>query len=166
MEIILSPYDPSWENSFEEIATRIRSALTDRALLIEHVGSTAVPHLAAKPVIDVVLLVPDSSKEHEYVKDLEAAGFDLHAREPDWWEHRLFKSRSPLANIHVFSIRCSEADRMIEFRDLLRRDTDARNTYETRKRELARQEWDRVQDYADAKADIVQKLLGVNEGNQ
>ncbi len=98
-------------------------------LLIEHAGSTSVPGLSAKPIIDVVLAVPDSADEVAYVPVLERAGFTLRIREPDWFEHRMFKSSRYEANIHVFSIGCAEIDRMLLFRDWLRRDEADRQFY-------------------------------------
>src|SRR5690349_21881543 len=89
--ITLADYDPGWPVLFAREAARIRAALGDRAVQIEHAGSTSVPGLAAKPIIDILLAVPDSSDEHASVPALEAAGYVLRIREPDWFEHRLFK---------------------------------------------------------------------------
>ena len=88
--ITLAEYDSAWPVLYEREAARIRAALADRALLIEHVGSTSVPGLAAKPHIDVLLAVADSSDEASYVPALEDAGYVLHIREPGWHEHRAF----------------------------------------------------------------------------
>ena len=159
MKIHLSPYDPAWAVAFRGIESRLRAALGQDALAIEHVGSTAVPGLAAKPIIDVVLAVADSAAESSYADRLLRAGFVFHLREPEWHEHRLFKRTAPMTNIHVFSQGCSEIARMLRFRDLLRRDADARTRYESTKRDLARREWGTVQDYADAKTDVVELLL-------
>src|SRR5690606_29898587 len=100
---------------FEREAKRIRSALGDRALRVEHVGSTSVPGLCAKPVIDILLVVPDSSDEASYVPALEAAGYKLRIREPEWFEHRLFKGPDTDINLHVFSEGASEIERMLCF---------------------------------------------------
>ncbi len=101
-----------------KISARIRGALGERALRVEHAGSTAVPGLAAKPVIDIVLAVADSAAETEYARDLETAGYALTIREPEWLEHRMFTM--PGVNLHVFSDGCSEIGRMLAFRDWLR----------------------------------------------
>lgn len=82
---------------------RIRAALGERALQIEHVGSTAVPGLAAKPIIDINLVVADTRDEDAYVPDLEAAGYVLRVREPEWFEHRMFRGGDPRVNLHVYS---------------------------------------------------------------
>ncbi|WP_285729696.1 GrpB family protein [Nocardiopsis sp. ATB16-24] len=155
----LSEYDPKWPYLFEREATRVRAALGDRVLLFEHVGSTAVPGLAAKPCVDLLLVVADSSDEPAYLPDLEAAGYSLVIREPDWYEHRVLKGAEVNLNLHVFSRGCEEAERMRRFRDLLVADADARERYLAVKRELAERTWDRIQDYSEAKSDIVERLL-------
>lgn len=122
-------------------ATRIRGALGDRVRLLEHVGSTSVPGLSAKPIIDIVLAVPDSADEAAYVPPMEAAGYVLRIREPEWFEHRLFRGTDPSANIHVFTEGTGEIDRMLAFRDWLRNNEGDRLLYERTKRELAAREW-------------------------
>src|SRR5438132_1215336 len=87
-------------------AERIRSALGDRVVRLEHGGSTSVPGLPAKPIVDIVLEVPDSSDEPAYVPELEAAGYVLRIRERVWFEHRLFKGPDTNINLHVFSAGC------------------------------------------------------------
>lgn len=82
-------YNPTWPDAFGHEATRIRNALGERALGIEHIGSTSVPGLAANPIIDILLVVADSVDQPSYVPALEAAGYVLRPREPDWHEHRL-----------------------------------------------------------------------------
>jgi len=157
--IALADYDPGWPALFEREAERIRAALGDRALLVEHAGSTSVPGLAAKPVIDIVLAVPNSSDEDSYVPNLEAVGYVLRIREPDWHEHRLFKGPDTNINLHVFSQGCEEIDRMLAFRDHLRTNDADRELYERTKRELAAREWEYVQDYADAKTEVVAQIV-------
>jgi GrpB-like predicted nucleotidyltransferase (UPF0157 family) len=157
--IALADYDPEWPRLFEREAARIRQALGDRVLLLDHAGSTSVPGLAAKPVIDLVLAVADSADEEAYVPALEAAGYVLRIRERDWFEHRLFKGPETNVNVHVFSVGCDEIDRMLLFRDWLRENQSDRALYEGAKRKLARQEWKHVQDYADAKNAVVAEIM-------
>lgn len=155
----LVDYDPAWPALFEREAARIRAALGERVLLIEHVGSTAVPRLAAKPRIDIVLAVADSSDEASYVPALETAGFVLHIREPKWHEHREFKGRDTDLNLHVFSDGCVEIERMLCFRDHLRRDEADRLLYERTKRVLAQRTWKYGQHYAEAKTTVVEEIM-------
>ena len=157
--IVLVEYDPKWGLRFEREAHRIRAALGARALLVEHAGSTSVAGLAAKPIVDIVLAVPDSSNEDDYVPALEAEGYALRIREPDWYQHRVLKKADPNINLHVFSADCPEIDRMLAFRDHLRRNEADRKLYERTKRELAAREWAHVQDYADAKTDVVEEII-------
>jgi GrpB-like predicted nucleotidyltransferase (UPF0157 family) len=156
--IDLAAYDPAWPRLYEREATRIRAALGEKALRIEHVGSTSVPGLDAKPIIDIDLVVADSSDESAYVPELEAAGYVLRIREPDWYEHRLFKGPDTNVNLHTFSDGCEEVDRMVAFRDHLRANADDRALYLARKRELAAREWKYVQNYADAKSEVVREI--------
>jgi GrpB-like predicted nucleotidyltransferase (UPF0157 family) len=157
--ILLVDYDPAWPGLFELENARIRAALGERVVQLEHTGSTSVPGLAAKPCIDMTLVVPDSSDEASYVSALEAAGYVLAIREPDWFEHRVFKGPDTNVNLHVFSPGCQEIERMVGFRDWLRTHDEDRDLYERTKRELATREWKFVQNYADAKTDVVEEIV-------
>jgi GrpB-like predicted nucleotidyltransferase (UPF0157 family) len=157
--INVASYDPVWPTLFEREAGRIRQALGDRVIQLEHVGSTSVPGLAAKPRIDILLVVPDSSDEPTYVPALEARGYVLRIREPSWYEHRVFKGPDTDINLHVFSPGCVEISRMLGFRDWLRTHADDRALYERTKRDLATRTWKHVQNYADAKTSVVEEIL-------
>jgi beta-N-acetylhexosaminidase len=155
----LADYDPRWPELYAREEERIRAALGDRALLVEHAGSTSVPGLPAKPIIDIVLAVADSSDESAYVPPLEAAGYDLRIRETDWFEHRLFKGPDTNVNLHVFTEGSTEIERMLAFRDHLRANEADRDLYLRTKRELAARTWRHVQHYADAKTAVVEEIL-------
>jgi GrpB-like predicted nucleotidyltransferase (UPF0157 family) len=157
--IVLRDYDPEWPALFEREAERIRSILGERVRLLEHVGSTSVPGLAAKPLIDMVLAVPDSSAESTYAPALEAAGYVVRIREPDWFEHRVFKGPDTDIHLHVFTVGCPEVEQMLLFRDWLRHQPDDRELYAATKRELAKREWKFMQNYADAKTGVVHEIL-------
>lgn len=157
--IELSDYDPAWAATFREQAVRIRDALGSRAHRIEHVGSTAVPDLIAKAIIDIVLEVPDSADEGAYVPELANLGYVLRIREPKWFAHRLLRGHRPRVNLHVFTAECPETDRMLRFRDWLRAHSDDRERYAAAKRELAAREWVHVQQYADAKTEVIAAII-------
>jgi len=157
--VLLAEPDPQWAAEYARQEERIRAALGTRAVQVEHAGSTSVPGLAAKPVIDIVLVVADSADEAGYVPDLEAAGFTLQHREPEWYEHRFLSDRDPAVQIHVFSVASPEVERMLLFRDRLRSRPDERDLYQRTKRELASRPWAFVQDYADAKSDVVEAII-------
>jgi GrpB-like predicted nucleotidyltransferase (UPF0157 family) len=130
------------------------------------VGSTSVPGLAAKPIIDMVLEVPDASDERAYAGALESAGFVLHIRD-DWWlAHRLFRTPGRDVHLHVFSAGCPETDRMVLFRDWLRSNAADRELYARTKRELAARNWKYMQQYADAKTDVVRTITARAEGDR
>ena len=157
--ITLADYDPGWPVLFAREAARIRAALGGRAVQVEHVGSTAVPGLAAKPVIDIVLAARDSADEPAYVPALESAGYILRAREPDWFEHRMLKGPDTDINLHVFTVGAAEIDKMLLFRDRLRSNEADRDAYLQVKRNLAKRTWRHVQHYADAKTTIVEQII-------
>ena len=157
--ITLVDYDPAWPERFAVEASRIRDALGARATAIEHAGSTSVPGMAAKPIVDIVLAVPDPTAEADYVPALEAIGYGLRLREPDWHEHRLLTPADHSVNLHVFAAGEPEIARMLRFRDRLRASPEDFALYLETKRELAARDWPSTQDYADAKSDVVEEIL-------
>jgi GrpB-like predicted nucleotidyltransferase (UPF0157 family) len=157
--VTLAGHSPDWPRLFEREARRIRAVLGDEALCIEHVGSTSVSGLAAKPIIDILLAVADSADELSYLPPLESAGYVLRIREPGWFEHRMFKGPDTDINLHVFSAGVSEIDRMLGFRDWLRATPADRDLYLRVKRELAQRTWRHVQHYADAKTAVIQEIM-------
>jgi GrpB-like predicted nucleotidyltransferase (UPF0157 family) len=158
-QIYLAEPDAGWPLEYADVEAGLHAALGDRAKLVEHVGSTAIPGLVAKPILDILLLVADSADESAYVSQLEGAGYVFHIRERDWQEHRLFKRRAPDINLHIFTVGAPEAERLLRFRDWLRSHPDERETYARVKAELAAKEWEYVQDYADAKSAVVTAIL-------
>ena len=151
--------DPRWADVYAALEVDILAVLGGTATLVEHCGSTSVPGLSAKPVIDILLLVPDPGDEAAYAPALEGIGLLLHIREPEWHQHRLFRAEDPRVNLHVFADGSPEAERMLLFRDRLRENADERDAYEATKRELATRRWDSVQGYADAKSDVVEDII-------
>ena len=158
--IELVAYDPAWPELFAREEARIRSVLGERVVRLEHTGSTAVPGLSAKPIIDMTLLVADVNDEPAYADDLVAAGYRLVIREqePEWYDHRVFTGPDTNVNLHVFSAGCREVERMVGFRDWLRDHDDDRELYEATKRDLVTRTWAYVQEYADAKGDVVEAI--------
>lgn len=159
-KIVIAEYDPQWPRQYLQEERRLRDTLGERAIRIEHTGSTSVPGLPAKPIIDMTLVVADSSDESAYLPDMEEAGYVLRVREPDWFEHRMFKGPGANINLHVFSEGCEEIERILMFRDWLRRHPEDRDVYARTKRELAARNWNFVQEYADAKTFVIQEILG------
>lgn len=160
-QIELSEPDPEWARDYERRAAVIMDALGGAVRMLRHVGSTSVPGLPAKPVLDMVLAVPDSADEAAYVPALESVGYTLAIREPGWYEHRLLRLayRLPGVNLHVFTDGCPEMSRMLCFRDWLREHDEERDLYAATKRQLAARTWKYTQHYADAKTEVVDQIL-------
>lgn len=158
-QVILAEYDPGWPRRFEREASKIRGALGESALQIEHIGSTSVPGLVAKPIIDVLLVIADPSAEAGYVPALEAAGYRLRIREPEWYQHRMFKGAADDVNLHVYPPDSPEIDRYLVLRDWLRDNTSDRDLYARTKRELAARKWKYTQNYADAKTQVIEEII-------
>jgi GrpB-like predicted nucleotidyltransferase (UPF0157 family) len=135
--ITITEPDPEWPQHYAELAGRIRGALGWRALHLEHVGSTSVPGLPAKPIIDIDLIVADPGREQDYVPALEAAGFTLVIREPWWYGHRALTADKPHCNLHVFGFDSPEPARHRIFRDWLRGNPGDRDRYADIKRQAA-----------------------------
>jgi GrpB-like predicted nucleotidyltransferase (UPF0157 family) len=155
--LVIADSDSAWPLRFAEIEARIGSALGDAALAVEHIGSTSVPHLAAKPIIDVLVVVADVDEESSYVTALEDAGFVLRVREAG---HRMFRTPGRDVHIHI----CSSGDQAIrdylDLRDWLRVEESDRILYADVKRDLARRPWSDMNHYADAKSDVIRQVLG------
>ncbi len=160
-EIRIVEYDPDWPRQFESQARIIAEALGDSALRIEHIGSTSVPGLAAKPIIDILVVVHDSADESTYLPRLEAAGYVLRVREPDWNEHRMFRTSEKDVHIHVYSDGCAEIRRYLIFRERLRQNIDDRRRYEQTKRELAAKDWADMNEYAEAKTEVIESICAI-----
>ena len=164
--IEIRDYDPVWPKLYQREAARILSVLGERVVRLEHAGSTSVPGLPAKPIIDLVLEVRDSADEPAYLPDMEAAGHVLVIREPEWFEHRVFKGPDTNINLHTFSAGSPEVDRMLRFRNWLRASAADRDLYARAKRELAARDWKYVQQYADAKTAVVQEIMARAEAGR
>lgn len=136
-EIRIVPSDPRWPERFELHRQHVSAALGDTLLAIHHIGSTSVPGLAVKPIVDILVIVLDSSDESSYVPALEAAGYVLRMREPDWYQHRMLSTPTMDTHVHVFSSNAPEIPRYLLFRDRLRDCIADRDRYEGVKRRLA-----------------------------
>ena len=164
--IVIADYDPEWPRRFEREARRIREALHGRARRIEHIGSTSVPGLPAKPIVDILLVVDDSADEASYLSALETSGYVLRIREPDFHEHRMLRTAEKDVHIHVLSHDSPEIRRYLLFRDRLRRDAADREFYAQCKRRLATREWPTMQHYAEAKTEVVEAIISRAEATQ
>lgn len=154
-EISIVDYDPAWPVRFAQERLRI-ALLGGAAKRIEHIGSTAVPGLAAKPIIDILVTVDDVEDEARYVPALEAAGYVLRVREP---EHRMFRTPARDVHVHIWRSGDDEERRHLVFRDRLRTNAIDRDRYERTKRELAQRSWTDMNYYAEAKSAVIAAIL-------
>jgi GrpB-like predicted nucleotidyltransferase (UPF0157 family) len=157
--IVVADYDPAWPERFRRDEAKIRKALGRAALSVEHIGSTSVPGLAAKPIVDVLLVVEDSADEASYAPALEEAGYVLRVREPDFDEHRMFRTPEKDVHVHVSSPGSQEIERYLLLRDRLREANEDRELYARTKRELASRDWPSMQHYAEAKTEVVEGII-------
>lgn len=154
--IVIEDYDPAWAARFEQAKASLAEALGPKAVRIEHFGSTAVPGLAAKGIIDVMVEVQDADDEAAYGPELEAHGFTIRVRQGG---HRMYRTADQDVHVHVFTDGSEAARIRLLFRDWLRHDAGDRRLYEGTKRALARQEWEATNDYSDAKGAVVTEIL-------
>jgi GrpB-like predicted nucleotidyltransferase (UPF0157 family) len=155
--VVIADADPAWPSRFEEHRARIAGALGPLALRIEHVGSTSVPGLAAKPIVDVLVAVDDvTSVDAPAVRDrLAAAGYELRVDEPG---HRMFRTAAHDVHLHVWPATGDDVRRHLLFRDHLRTSAPDRARYEAVKRTLATRDWDDMNDYAEAKSPVIAEI--------
>jgi GrpB-like predicted nucleotidyltransferase (UPF0157 family) len=152
-------YDPEWPRLYDREAGRLRAVLGPKVLLLEHVGSTSVPGLPAKPIIDIDLRVADSADEQAYVPELVAAGYTMAIREPEWYEHRVFKGPDTEINLHVFGDQTDEIERHLLLRDWMRAHPEDRDRYRDVKLALSRRTFHSIHEYANAKTSVVIEIL-------
>lgn len=148
-------YDAGWSAAFAEHRDRIRLALADVQVRIEHIGSTSVPGLAAKPIIDILVTVDDITAEEDYLDALLRAGYELRVREPG---HRLVRTPERDVHVHVYEQDARAADEYLLLRDRLRTDAADRALYEQTKRRLMQRRWDDMNAYADAKTAVIDAI--------
>ncbi|GIF20808.1 GrpB-like predicted nucleotidyltransferase (UPF0157 family) [Actinoplanes tereljensis] len=157
--IVIEDYDPYWVTRFDDAAAPIRSALGSQIRGLEHVGSTSVPGLPAKPVIDIDLTLDDTEFEAAYLPPLEKLGYRLILREPWWHGHRMLIPPNADINLHVWPPHSPELVRHRLFRDWLRTHPDDRSRYADTKRRVARETAANPSDYNMAKNDVIDDIF-------
>ena len=154
--VVVDP-DERWPERYQLVRRRVQAALGAAALRVEHIGSTSVPGLAAKPIIDVLVTVQDVEDEAAFVPPLERAGFVLRVREPG---HRMVRTPARDVHVHLYEPDDDEVTAYLDLRDWLRVDADDRALYARTKRRLATRTWTDMNEYADAKTDVITAILG------
>lgn len=157
--VVVVPYRQEWPKTFDRHRARIAAALGTGAVGMDHIGSTAVPGLAAKPIVDILLAVADSADEASYLPALERAGYELRVREPDFEEHRMFRTPGRDVHVHVLSVGSPEIGRYLRLRDALRAAPFLRARYQALKQTLAAQDWQDLNAYAQAKSGMIETII-------
>ncbi len=157
--IVVVPYRQEWPETFRLHQERIAAALGAAALSIDHVGSTAVPDLDARPIVDILVAVADSAAEEAHVPALEQCGYVLRLRESEFAEHQMFRTEELDVHVHVFSKGSPEIERCLRFRDALLAAPFLRARYQELKRSLAVQESQDMNAYAKAKSKFVEAII-------
>ncbi|MFD8546068.1 GrpB family protein [Streptomyces sp. NPDC059649] len=154
--IRLAEYDPDWPSRFARERIRILEALGSTARRVDHIGSTSVPGLAAKPIIDIDVSVPDVEAEDDYLGALLAVGYELRVRQPG---HRMVRAPALDVHVHICGVGSDWERRHLLFREWLRRDAGDRQAYADLKRQLARHDWEDMNAYADAKSCLIGQIM-------
>jgi GrpB-like predicted nucleotidyltransferase (UPF0157 family) len=156
--IVIEDYDPAWADRFAAARSSLRDVLGGLVVNVEHVGSTSVPGLAAKPIIDIDLVIEDTTEEARYLAPLERLGYRLVLREPWWYGHRMLVGPDEDVNLHVWPRGAPEPVRHTLFRDWLRSHPGDRDLYARTKRRLARDTAQQPGDYSLAKNDVIDAI--------
>lgn len=154
-EIVLVPHDPAWAARFDGLRAGLAVALAGIAVRIEHVGSTSVPGLDAKRIVDLQVAVADPGDEAALTPAMASQGLELRVREP---AHRMYRTPARDVHVHVWVAGSDDERRHLVFRDWLRRSPADRVRYAAVKHELAAREWDDMNDYAQAKGDVIAEI--------
>jgi len=155
-ELHVVDYDPHWAHIFLVHQQRIQTALAAVPVDIHHIGSTSVPGLPAKPIVDIAIAVDDITAEEDYLTPLLAAGYLLRVREP---AHRLVRTPERDVHVHILEKGDPAITRYLVFRDRLRSDADDRALYAETKKALIRQGFDDMNAYSDAKTDVIAAIV-------
>jgi GrpB-like predicted nucleotidyltransferase (UPF0157 family)/GNAT superfamily N-acetyltransferase len=158
MKVILSNYSPEWANLFQKEKILISAKLGDKILTVEHIGSTAVPGLGAKPIVDILLGVRKISDADEFIPMMEELGYEYRNNFENVMPYRRYFTKPGHYHVHTVEVTSEFWRRHLLFRDFMRRHDDVRDAYFKTKKELAEKEWDDMNDYAFAKTDFIKRI--------
>jgi GrpB-like predicted nucleotidyltransferase (UPF0157 family) len=152
-------YRDEWPALFEDERSRLRKEVGDQTIAIEHFGSTSVPGLAAKPIIDICPVVPDMSAAHACKPALLDLGYQFNAERENWLAFERYDGSSQQYNVHLHPRGSTRLERILLFRDYLRDHSHARAAYAAAKRHAAAVHPNDTSAYNDAKDDIAECLV-------
>ncbi len=162
--IIIVDYEPEWPEEYEKERARILGAIGDKVLAVEHIGSTAVPGLGAKPIIDIVVAVDVIANGYECVKPLRSLGYE-HISYPDFPERLFFRigqmGEGPI-HMHMTEFMSSFWEEKILFRDFLQAHAEVAQEYFLLKRRLAKMygaDREKYEPYTEAKTSFIESVL-------
>ena len=155
-ELTVVSYDDSWHAIFAAQRERLLTALGSTPVEIEHIGSTSVPWLAAKPIIDILIIVDDITAEEDYLDPLIAAGYLLRVRGPG---RRMVRTPGRDVHVHILQTGDDAIDAYLVFRDHLRSNADDRVLYASTKHSLIEQGFTDMNAYSDAKTDVIAAIM-------
>ncbi len=156
VKVRIADYDPDWPGRFLVERQRVLAALGALALRVEHIGSTAVPELASKPIIDILVEVDRPEDVTLYQGPLESAGYRLRVREPG---HLMFRTPERDVHLHLWKVGGAEAGDYLALRDWLRTHPEDRGLYERTKLALAKRDWPDMNYYAEAKGQVIAEIM-------
>lgn len=162
MKVSIVEYCPQWREMFEEEKHLLQSVLGEDSAEVEHIGSTAVNGLAAKPVIDIMIGLPDFSVADKVVPRIEALGYGYIKKYEDEMPFRRYFAKNSNGirthQIHMVEVGSKFWGRHLLFRDYLRQNPDIAKKYAVLKKQLAEREWVDVNEYADAKSEFIKDI--------
>lgn len=162
MKVELHPYNKDWKNLFDIEKDLISSATQNSNIQIEHIGSTSIEGLSAKPIIDILIGVPDFSKANDFIAPIETCNYTYISVYEDTMLYRRFFTKSTenkrTHQIHLVELNSPFWIRHLAFRNFLREHQEEKEAYNTLKCELAEKEWEDINDYADAKTEFIRAV--------
>jgi len=162
MKIELSAYNPEWTSMYNQTKELFLNSFGDKIDAIEHIGSTSVPGLGAKPIIDILLGVRKLHEAESFIPKMHELGFEYISKYEDVMPERRYfvKREHGKSTHHVHSVEVDSPfwKRHLLFRDYLRMNDDVRDAYFKLKKELSDKEWSDSNDYADAKTEFIRNI--------
>ncbi len=163
MKIIIAPYNPEWSIQFQKEKALLETVLAGKKARIEHIGSTSVENLDAKPIIDIMIGIPDFSLVDACIEPVRSLGYEYPPDYQNFFPKRRYfrkwlNSETRSHHIHLTEIDCQFWKRHLFFRNYLRSHPKTRQAYEDLKHNLAKREWEEMDSYAKAKTEFIQSI--------